>query len=119
MSDLQLLFTRRRRTVAEIQQAVARFYHLRQDALIGPRRHYEVSRPRQVAMYLARKHTRASFPQIGRLFRRDHSTIVHGVQMVKQRLIGDAQLGRDVAKIESILGAGEQRVNRCAAANWS
>jgi chromosomal replication initiator protein len=42
--------------------------------------------PRQDAMYLARKHTRMSLPQIGHWFsRRDHTTVMHAVKAVEAR----------------------------------
>lgn len=37
---------------------------------------------RQIAMYMCREHTALSYPDLGRLFRRDHATVMHGVQMI-------------------------------------
>jgi chromosomal replication initiator protein len=38
--------------------------------------------PRQVAMYLSRKHTEETLADIGKLFKRDHSTVMHSIKVV-------------------------------------
>ena len=61
--------------------------------LVGPRRHRSVLRPRQVAMYLARKVGKLSFPQIGQAFGgRDHTTVLHACDQVALSLKSDPQL---------------------------
>ena len=55
--------------------------------LKGPRRAFEFSRPRQLFMYLARKHCGGtSFPAIGALINKDHSTIMHGCKHIDEIL---------------------------------
>jgi len=74
-------------TIASIQTAVAQFYNIAPAEMTSPRRARQFSRPRQVAMYLARTMTSHSYPTIGVYFGgRDHSTVMHGVSAVKERL---------------------------------
>ena len=70
---------RRGRTVTfdGIASAVCEHFSLRPSDLRSQRRSRHVAVPRQVAMYLCRRLLNASFPHIGELFGRDHSTVIH------------------------------------------
>ena len=71
-------------TVNEIQRRVAHHFHISKDDLLSKRRSLEVARPRQVAMYLAKKLTPRSLPDIGRRFGgRDHTTVIHAVKRIE------------------------------------
>ncbi|MCP3887934.1 MAG: chromosomal replication initiator protein DnaA [Desulfobulbaceae bacterium] len=48
--------------------------------------------PRQIAMYLARKHTEDSLAQIGKAFNRDHSTVLHSIKVVSNKLVRDSSV---------------------------
>lgn len=72
--------------IAEIQRAVAAHYGLSRAELLGRDHARRVAHPRQVAMYLARDLTAASYPLIGRLFRRDHTTVLHAERAVRGRI---------------------------------
>ncbi len=52
--------------------------------------------PRQIAMYLARKHTEESLAEIGRTFNRDHSTVLHAIKVVSDRSVRDTSVGAQV-----------------------
>lgn len=52
--------------------------------------------PRQIAMYLARKHTEESLAAIGRTFNRDHSTVLHAIKVVSDRSVRDSSIGAQV-----------------------
>jgi hypothetical protein len=57
--------------------------------LVSERRARRIARPRQVVMYLARKHTKLSLPRIGRgLGFRDHTTVMHGANKIEGMLAG-------------------------------
>lgn len=88
-------------TIGEIVDAVAGVYELAPDTLYDRGRVDVV--PRQVAMYLARRLTPLSFPQIGRVFGRDHSTVQHAVARIEQRLIAEPDTRRHVERIEATL----------------
>jgi chromosomal replication initiator protein len=88
-------------TVAGIIEAVARFHNLRSADITGTKRTRTLTRPRHIAMYLARAHTTLSFPELGREFGgRDHSTIQHGFRKVKEELEQDPDLAYKVKLIE-------------------
>jgi chromosomal replication initiator protein len=54
------------------------------DELRSRSRKRSIAFPRQVAMYLCRKHTEDTLADIGKLFRRDHSTVMHAVKVVSE-----------------------------------
>ena len=90
----------RRITIDEIQRKTADYYGLKLADLLSPRRAREVARPRQVAMYLAKKLTPRSLPEIGRRFGgRDHTTVMHGVKQIEKLRAADTELNGDVAKL--------------------
>ncbi len=91
-------------TVAAIIEAVARFHNLRSADLTGDRRTRTLTRPRHIAMFLSRKHTNLSFPELGREFgNRDHSTIQHGVGKVEEELSDNPDLSYKIRLIEQSL----------------
>lgn len=51
-----------------------------------------VTIPRQIAMYLSRKHTEESLADIGKAFHRDHSTVLHAIKVVSNKLIRDTSV---------------------------
>ncbi len=87
-------------TVAGIIESVARFHNLRSSDILGGRRTRTLTGPRHIAMYLARKHTHLSFPELGREFDRDQSTIQHGVKKIADELKGNADLAYKIKLIE-------------------
>lgn len=74
----------RRITIDEIQRAVSSHFEVKQIDLISERRAVAIARPRQIAMYLAKRLTTRSLPEIGRKFgNRDHSTVIHAVRRIE------------------------------------
>jgi chromosomal replication initiator protein len=72
--------------------------------LLSERRAREVARPRQIAMYLAKKMTPRSLPEIGRRFgKRDHTTVMHAVKKVEQLRAEDREIDSDVATLARLL----------------
>ena len=91
-------------TIESIQKAVCDFYNIRPNELRSKKRTRNVALPRQVAMYLCRRYTEASFPVIGDRFGgRDHSTVIHAAQVVERRLQEDAAFRASVERLEKIL----------------
>lgn len=75
----------KRVTIDEIQRAVSVYFDLKPIELVSARRARVVARPRQIAMYLAKRLTTRSLPEIGRKFGgRDHSTVIHAVRRIEQ-----------------------------------
>ncbi len=91
-------------TVDQIIECVATYYQVNRDALIGSGRSRAISFPRQMAMYLSRTETDASFPQIGsELGGRDHTTVLHGYDKISELVETDASVRQDMMSIKSKL----------------
>ena len=91
-------------TVERVIEKVANYYRLSLEAMRSSSRSRTVAYPRQIAMYLARSETDASFPQIGaQLGNRDHTTIMHGFEKINGLLETDATLRRDILEIKAAL----------------
>ena len=96
--------THRRITIDEIQQKVAEHYSLKSSELNSERRSQDIARPRQIAMYLAKRLTNRSMPEIGRKFGgRDHTTVMHAVKRVQGLRESDEGVGRDVQTLQRML----------------
>ena len=84
-----------------IKKATAEYYSIRIDDLSARIRTKEIAIARQVAMYLAREFTKASFPKIGEGFGgRDHTTVLHAYEKIKGTLKSEAAM-REAVKIIS------------------
>jgi chromosomal replication initiator protein len=91
-------------TIQQIIDAVTRYYDIKLSELMSKRRHKSVALPRQVCMWLARKHTRFSLEEIGGYFGgRDHTTVMHAVRTVGAKTQTDTALSGDVTRIEQSL----------------
>lgn len=69
-----------------ILQEVSNFYTIPVEKLRGSGRSRDMVQPRQVAMYLVRKLTDYSLPEIGKVFSRDHTTVLHSINKVEEYL---------------------------------
>ncbi len=91
----------RRITIDEIQRACAAHYRIDLSEMRSARRARAVARPRQVAMYLAKKLTPRSLPEIGRIFGgRDHSTVIHAVRKIESLRKENADLDSDIRTLQ-------------------
>lgn len=99
---------RRPPSMNEIMRAVAAEYRVSVMDIVSARRNRKLIFPRHISMLLARRLTHLSMPQIGRhLGNRDHTTILHGVRSIEQKLASDPALAGVVARIElSLVEAG-------------
>ncbi len=67
----------------EIQKLVSKYFNIKMSDLKGKKKNNAVVLPRQIAMYIIRKKTSLSFPEIGDLFGgRDHSTVIHSIKKI-------------------------------------
>lgn len=89
-----------------IQEAVARYFHLKTEELKSQRRSRDVSFPRQIAMYLCREMTDMSLPKIGDDFGgRDHTTVMHACEKIKNEIENSTELRKTIEDIrKNILG---------------
>ncbi len=87
-------------TIQKIQQAVAACYKMDVDRLISKSNARRFSLPRQVAMYLCKKLTRHSYPEIGRAFGgKHHTTVIHSFEKIESLVKTDAGIQKLVDEI--------------------
>jgi len=91
-------------TPSQVIETVAKFYNISVAEMVSPARNKELVQPRQVAMYLIRQETDASLPEIGNLLGgRDHTTVLHGIERIKDRLETEEQLRREIMSVREQL----------------
>ncbi len=93
----------RKVTPERIMKIVAGHFDLKVAELKSASRAHVISRPRQIAMYLARKHTDRSFPEIGRVFDKDHTTVIAACRKLDKLEGSNDPLAVAAHEIESIL----------------
>ena len=88
-------------TVDEILKAVGKNFNIRVGDIKSPKKNKNLVLSRQVAMYLARKLTNSSFPDIGeKIGGRDHSTVIYSNNKIKKMIERDYHLRKTVEEIE-------------------
>ncbi len=86
-----------------IADRVSTFYKIDPDELFTRSRKREINDARQLVMYMTKKHTSLPLTAIGARLSRDHSTVLHAVRNIENRLATEAQLRADLCEIESAL----------------
>lgn len=93
-------------TIEQILEHTCHFFHLDRNDVLSQSRKASVVLGRQVAMYLAQKHTTLSTTKIGiAIGRRNHATVVHSCQSISQRIDADADFRSRVKELEELLKA--------------
>jgi chromosomal replication initiator protein len=87
-----------------ITTVVCEHFGVERSDLLSRRRSRHIATPRQVAMYLCRVHLRTSYPRLGELFERDHSTVIYAIGTTNARLQRDITFQEVVERIERALG---------------
>jgi chromosomal replication initiator protein len=83
-------------TISNIQKVVAEYFKIRVADLLSPRRSRSITRPRQIAMALAKELTTHSLPEIGDAFGgRDHTTVLHATRKVVELRDSDIRINED------------------------
>jgi len=91
-----LIAQSRQVSIENIQKTVADYYHIKMVDLLSKKRTRNLTRPRQIAMALARELTTMSLPEIGSAFGgKDHSTVIHACKMVGNLRMLDATVDAD------------------------
>ncbi len=91
-------------TVDKIQNVVSNFFNIPLSEMLSQRRSRPLARPRQIAMYLAKKMTSRSLPEIGRRFaNRDHTTVIHAVKTISRLSDQDDEMKKNINQIKSLL----------------
>jgi chromosomal replication initiator protein len=94
-------------TIRDVERAVCLRFQISRDQLLTRNTARAVSRPRQIAMYLARELTGASYPRLGQHFARDHTSILYAWQMTVKRMGHDARLRAEIEGCKEILTRSE------------
>ena len=91
-------------TVDKIQNTVSNFFNISLNEMLSQRRSRPLARPRQIAMYLAKKMTTRSLPEIGRRFaNRDHTTVIHAVKTISKISENDDEMKKNIVQIKAML----------------
>lgn len=87
-----------------IQKIVANFYKINIADLKSHKRIKSFSHPRQIAMYLCKKHLHSSFPEIGGKFGgKDHTTVIHACKKITRQIESDSNLKNDMTILEKTI----------------
>ncbi|HVE84838.1 MAG TPA: chromosomal replication initiator protein DnaA [Myxococcales bacterium] len=90
--------------VEHIQREVARYFKVAVEELKQDRRTKHLAHARAVAMYLSRKLTKSSFPEIATHFNKDHSTVISAVRKVETSREADPTVKKQLDDLEGKLG---------------
>jgi chromosomal replication initiator protein len=91
-------------TIDKIQNVVCNFFDIALGEMLSQRRSRPLARPRQIAMFLSKKMTTRSLPEIGRRFaNRDHTTVIHAVKTITRLSENDEEMKKNIQQIKSLL----------------
>ena len=71
-------------TPERIMEAVANYFYIPVEPMISQNRSKDVAYPRQMAMYMIRQELEYSFPDIAKIFKRDHTTVMHACNKIEE-----------------------------------
>lgn len=86
-------------SIAAIQKNTANFFDMRLTDMTSMHRAQNIAMPRQIAMYLCRKMTKASLPEIGTAFGKTHATVIHACRKIDRQIHCDKQLKQAIEKL--------------------
>jgi len=91
-------------TVDKIQNIVSNYFNIPLNEMLSQRRSRPLARPRQIAMFLSKKMTSRSLPEIGRRFaNRDHTTVIHAVKTITRLSEQDDEMKKNINQIKNLL----------------
>lgn len=99
LSDLLILDKDLSVNVNTIKKVVGKHFNIRMEDFNSKRKTQSVAWPRQIAMFLTTDLTDLSLPEIGREFNRDHSTVVHARDIVKEKIEKDPFFAAEINQI--------------------
>ena len=95
--------------IADVQRIVADHFNITVIDLLGYRREPRFMRTRHIAMYLANKMTPLSIHEIGRSFRRDHTTILYAVSKIAALIETDKELAEKIVALKWEIGNADKK----------
>jgi len=91
-------------TIESIQKTVADYFQIKINDLKSQKKLKNIAIPRQIAIYLCRKHTNLSFNEIGQKFGgKDHSTVIHSVNKISKKIEEDNDIKKHIENINNLL----------------
>lgn len=90
-------------SIAMIQKNTADFFDIRLADMTSSHRSQNIALPRQIAMYLCRKLTNSSLPEIGTAFSKTHATVLHAYRKIERKAEGDKQLKQTIIKLSKYM----------------
>jgi len=94
----------RRLTIDDIQRRVCEFYQIKVSEMLSAKRTKNITKPRHVAMYLSKKMTTKSLPEIGKNFGgKDHTSVLHSVRKITQLIQDDHDLMTEINTLHESL----------------
>lgn len=93
-------------SVEKVIKAALTFFDISLDDIMSGKRNRELVRPRQIIMYLLRHEMNLSYPKIGvHLNKKDHTTIIYGVEKIEKEIARNEELGREIATLKEKIHA--------------
>lgn len=90
--------------VKDVVKIISEFYSIEEGSIYEKTRKKEVIKPRQIIMYILREDFNISYPSIGeKLGGRDHTTVIHSCEKIKEGLKLDPGLGQEISQIRNLL----------------
>lgn len=87
-------------TVDKIFAAIFKKYNVTKEDILGKKRNREIANARHMAIYLIKEITEMSYPDIGKIFSRDHTTAIASYQAIEKRLSSDAMTQIEIDEIK-------------------
>lgn len=95
-------------TISDIQRYVEQYFNITHGEMIGSQRPRHISQARQIAMYLSRTLTQSSYPDIGKAFKKDHSSVVHAYKNIEKKRQTDRDFFNEIERISDLIVASEE-----------
>jgi chromosomal replication initiator protein len=86
-----------------ILKAVAEFFNVSMEDMVGHNRRKEIVEPRQIAMYLLRDISDLSYPYIGEKMGRDHTTAIHSYEKINREINENPALNQKILLIKDMI----------------
>lgn len=89
--------------VDTVQSVVEEFYHVSHEDMIGRKRSKNIAFPRHVAVYLTNTMCEMSLKAVGAAFGRDHTTVIHSLEVVESKMKEDARFNEELQQLKNVI----------------
>ena len=86
-----------------VKEIVCNYYDVDYNLMLSKSRTINAVKCRQISMYLIRKHTTLSLPSIGKMFNKNHATIIHSIKTMENHIEWEKDLSNEVDELEKII----------------